>query len=190
MKKSNFAKIAAKKALRKAKSKAKNAQWRKVATIKIPLENIDFSANSFERMPKVSKEKLDTWKNAFLNNTAHLLDTKPCKPLCLPTIAVCMKDFLEANDNSTQKSFNRTFYKDLFIKEVAQKNNLSTSEVMNFILLCTPVLTHSYRSMSECETHYRCNIRYSDSKIVSFDMTIDDYEKLFLIDHTNSTQAA
>jgi hypothetical protein len=89
-----------------------------------------------------------------------------------------MKDFLEANDNSTRKSFNRTFYKDQFVKEVARKNQIPFTEAMNMILLCDPLITNHYRSMSECENHYRCEIQYSPYDSAMFDMTISDYERL------------
>tara|TARA_B110000971_G_scaffold219701_1_gene261452 strand:- start:1075 stop:1662 length:588 start_codon:yes stop_codon:yes gene_type:complete len=189
MKKSNIAKIAAKKAHRAAKSKAKKTAFRKVANMKVALKDIA-PPKSFQRVQKVSKEKLDTWTQAYLDNTAHLLDTKPCKLLSLRMIAISMKDFLEANDNSTQKSFNRSFHKDLFVKEVARKNNVSISEAMNRVLICVPFCTHSYRAMSECETHYRCEIVYSASDKVGFDMSIEDYQKLYLIDDANPASQA
>jgi len=164
---------AKKHARRAAKSKAKKLAMRKGA-----LKVVNTQTKSFKRVQNVSKEKMIAFNEAFQNDTVHLLESKQSEPLSLPTIALSMKDFLEANDNSTRKSFNRTFYKDQFVKEVARKNQIPITEAMNMILLCDPLITHHYRSMSECETHYRCEIQYSPYDSAMFDMTISDYERL------------
>ena len=163
---------AKKHARRAAKSKAKKLAMRKEA-----LKDMNTQTKSFTRVQNVSKEKMIAYVEAVLTNTAHLLESKQSEALSLPSIAISMKDFLEANDNSTRKSFNYTFYKDQFVKEVARKKQISISEAMNLKLLCTTLHTHHYRSMSECETHYRCAIIYSAKEAALFDMTINDYER-------------
>ncbi len=167
-----------KNARRAAKSKAKKLAMREDA-----LKDMNTQTKSFKRVQNVSKAKMIAYIKAVLTNTAHLLESKQSEPLSLPMIAVSMKDFLEANDNSTRMSFNRTFYKDLFVKEVARKNQISISEAMNLKLICNPLMTHHYRSMSECETHYRCEVAYSAIDSALFDMTISDYERL--LDHAS-----
>jgi len=177
--KTNVLKNKAKKnARRAAKSKAKKLAMRKEA-----LKDMNTQTKSFKRVQNVSNKKRSAYVSAVLSNTAHLLESKQSKPLSLPSIAVSMKDFLEVNDNSTRMSFNRTFYKALFVKEVARKNQISISEAMNLKLICTPLMTHHYRSMSECKTHYRCSVVYSAKDSALFDMTISDYERL--LDHAS-----
>ena len=132
---------------------------------------------SFKRDIKPPRERVQKYISALMNNTAHLLETAPPENLALEPKQISLAKFLRVNDASCSKSFNRTFYSDLFVQEVARQNDVTEEEAMNLKLIVRPLMTHSYRQMSQCEMHYRCQIQYSIDRSAIFDMTVQDYEK-------------
>lgn len=167
-------KIAAKRA-QKAAAQKKKPYLKHIARMVISTDDIQ-KAQSFERQIEPSTERVQRYLSAVMNNTTHLLETAPSKLIALPMKTITLEKFLQVNDASVSKSFNRTFYHDAFVQEVARTNKVSEEEAMNLNLLVQPLMTHSYRQMTECETHLRCSIQYSPSHEATFDMTIDDYE--------------
>ncbi len=168
-------KIAAKRA-RKAAAQKKKPNLKHIGR-KMISDDVIQRTQSFERQIEPSTERVQRYLSAVMNNTAHLLETAPSKLLDLPIKTITLEKFLQVNDASVAKSFNRTFYKYAFVQEVGRANNVSQEEAMNLTLIVQPLMTHSYRQMTECETHFRCSIQYSPSHEAIFDMTIDDYER-------------
>jgi len=172
-------KIAANRARKAAKRKSRaqkqatNVQCRESKT----MHKYQKPLQSFKRDIEPPRERVQRYLSALMNNTAHLLETAPSKELALEPKQISLAKFLRVNDASCSKSFNRTFDNDLFIQEVARENDVTEEEAMNLKLVVLPLMTHSYRQMSECEMHYRCQIQYSVNRSAIFDMTVKDYEK-------------
>ena len=141
----------------------------------------------FELVTEVPYERQQQYINAILSGKASSLDTKPSKVLNLPLKQVTLESFLEINKNSQLHSYNRTFIPHRFRRAVEKANKVNKTKAMSLWLIVEPVITHNYRQMSECETHYRCLITYSEFDAVLFDMTVSDYEKLENIDATEET---
>ena len=136
----------------------------------------------FELVTKVPSKRLKRFQNAVLSRNEHTLETAPSVRLNLPLKQVSLESFLAINEHSQLRNYNRTVIPRLFSRAVEKANKVSKTEAIKLRLFVKPLITHNYRQMSECETHYRCLIVYSEFDAALFDMTVSDYEKLDLID--------
>jgi len=136
----------------------------------------------FELVTKVPSERLKRFQSAVLSRNEHTLETAPSVRLKLPVKQVTLESFFAINKNSQLRNYNRTFIPHRFRRAVEKANKVSKTKAIKLRLVVKPLITHNYRQMSECETHYRCLIIYSEFDAALFDMTIEDYEKLELIE--------
>ncbi|MDB9982743.1 hypothetical protein OAE55_06955 [Gammaproteobacteria bacterium] len=143
--------------------------------------------DKFELVTKVPYERRQQYINAIFSGKVSSLDTAPSKKLNLPTKQVTLESFFEINKNSQLQSYNRTFIPRRFRRAVEKANRVNKTEAMSLCLVVEPLMTHNYRQMSECETHYRCKITYSEFGAALFDMTIADYEKLELVEESKKS---
>jgi len=132
----------------------------------------------FEDVKPVSVERQQQYAEAHMAGKAHLLESSPSVKLNLPMKKVSLKEFLAINKRSKKKQFNRTFIESKFLKAVKKANKIRRHELLNLSLLVEAVMTHNYRQMQQCETHYRCVVTYSEKDCAIFDMSIEDYEAL------------
>ena len=146
-------------------------------TIKI---NKTINARNFELVIPAPLKRQKRYIAALLSNDKSL-ETAPSKPLNLPCKQTTLLSFLEINRHSQLRGYNRTFIERRFRRAVEKTNRLNKTEAMNLRLIVEPLITHSYRQMSKCETHYRCLITYNEIDSAIFDMTIADYERLEFI---------
>jgi hypothetical protein len=104
----------------------------------------------------------------------------PSEPLNLPEIEMPLKELLLINLNSLKHYYNKIVCEQYALNTVAQKNQLTNlSDALLCSVIVKPLMTHSYRMMTECETHYRCAVflsNYEAAPLILIDMTITDYE--------------
>ena len=107
----------------------------------------------------------------------------PSEPLNLSEIEMPLQELLLINLNSLKHYYNKIVCEQYALNIVAQENQLTN---LSDALLCNvtvkPLMTHSYRMMTECETHYRCAVFLSnceEAPLILIDMTTIDYERAY-----------
>jgi len=107
-----------------------------------------------------------------------VFDEIPCERVNLHEVEVTLRDFLTINLNSLKHYFNKIVCEQFAVNTVVEEHQVSITDAMNCAVTIKPLMTHSYRMMTECETHLRCAVYFTKSREmpVLLDMTINDYE--------------